>query len=202
MCWRLQPCVNVHVHVLVHVRPSSPPSVRTRRARRRRCAAWLYLLQSDLLWLHCTYYGYTVLTRCAAWPSSTAVSSTPRRRVCTCMHAHAHEHHHTRTRTRVGRFVRRASSSRRWRCSSHLTVLPGYHPYQARELELEMALQLALSSARGAARRGEAERRMLGVEVHARGSACTPRGGVRGSPTPSLRLRGVRGPTGARGPKV
>ena len=89
-------------------------------------------------------------------------------RVCTCMHAHAHAHHHTRTRTRtrVGRFVRRASSSWRWRCSSHVTVLPGYHPYQARELELEMALQLALSSARGAARRGEAERRLLGVEVH------------------------------------
>ena len=45
-------------------------------------------------------------------------------------------------------------------------MLPSYHPNQARELELEMALQLALSSARGAARRGEAERRMLGVEVH------------------------------------
>ena len=118
-------------------------------------------------------------------------------RVCTCMHAHAHEHHHTRTRTRVGRFVRRASSSWRWRCSSHLTRLPGYHPYQARELELEMALQLALSSARGAARRGEAERRLLGVEVHGhlRGLSMHTVGGA-GAPT---RGEGTYGGEGAYG---
>ena len=78
-------------------------------------------------------------------------------------------------------------------------MLPGYHPYQARELELEMALQLALSSARGAARRGEAERRLLGVEVHGHlGGLSMHTVGGAGAPTPT-RGEGTYGGEGAYG---